>query len=101
LVVKTHIDGKDSSESDNGVECVAICRESSGVFKVRVFFSVFMFNVHNTLLVLAMQLMCLDDTYVWTATSNSSINRWVCIDSPRFNSIFDSFEIILTIFFFF
>ncbi|KAI8974896.1 WD40-repeat-containing domain protein [Pilobolus umbonatus] len=55
LVIKTEISGEDVYDGES--ECVALFKENAGVAKITA----------------------LDDTYVWTATSNSSINRWLSV----------------------
>ncbi|KAI8875796.1 WD40 repeat-like protein [Backusella circina FSU 941] len=55
LVNRTHISGRASDDAES--ECIALFKEESGVTKLAV----------------------LDDTYIWTATSSSSINRWLSV----------------------
>ncbi|GAN06004.1 WD domain-containing protein [Mucor ambiguus] len=57
LVNKTEITGETLAEGDS--ECVGLFREDSGVLKIAA----------------------LEDAYVWTATSSSSINRWLSVPS--------------------
>ncbi|KAI8639396.1 WD40-repeat-containing domain protein [Parasitella parasitica] len=57
LVNKTEITGQTIAEGD--IECIGLFREDSGVLKI----------------------VALEDAYVWTATSSSSINRWLSIPS--------------------
>ncbi|KAI7898188.1 WD40-repeat-containing domain protein [Cokeromyces recurvatus] len=57
LVTKTEITGQAVSESDS--ECIGLFREDAGVVKI----------------------VALADTYIWTATSSSSINRWLSVPS--------------------
>ncbi|OBZ91909.1 hypothetical protein A0J61_00044 [Choanephora cucurbitarum] len=55
LVNKTQISGQASFDSE--AECIGLFKEDSGVLKIAA----------------------LDDAYVWTATSSSSINRWLSV----------------------
>ncbi|KAI8078256.1 WD40-repeat-containing domain protein [Gilbertella persicaria] len=55
LVNKTHMMGQASLDGES--ECIGLFREDSGVLKIAA----------------------LDDTYVWTATSSSSIHRWLSV----------------------
>lgn len=57
LVNKTEISGQ--SLSDGESECVGLFKEDSGVIKIAA----------------------LEDSYVWTATTSSSINRWLSVPS--------------------
>ncbi|KAL0135275.1 WD domain-containing protein [Mucor lusitanicus] len=57
LVNKTEITGQTLAEGDS--ECIGLFREDSGVLKIAA----------------------LEDAYVWTATSSSSINRWLSVPS--------------------
>ncbi|KAI9473666.1 MAG: WD40-repeat-containing domain protein [Benjaminiella poitrasii] len=57
LVNKTEITGMVVSEGDS--ECIGLFKEETGVVKIAA----------------------LDDTYIWTATSNSGINRWLSVPS--------------------
>ncbi|KAI8390199.1 WD40-repeat-containing domain protein [Blakeslea trispora] len=59
LVNKTQISGQASFDSET--ECIGLFKEDSGVLKIAA----------------------LDDTYVWTATSSSSINRWLSVPSTE------------------
>ncbi|CAO3678603.1 unnamed protein product [Rhizopus microsporus] len=59
LVTRTEISGRALSESEN--ECIGLFKENSGVVKIAA----------------------LQDTYVWTATSSSSINRWLSVPSSK------------------
>ncbi|KAL1924391.1 uncharacterized protein VTP21DRAFT_7426 [Calcarisporiella thermophila] len=62
-------DGIPTSEAEEG-ESIALCKESTGVVK----------------------LAALDDVFVWTATSKSSVNRWR--DIPPFSKrLFDDLEV--------
>jgi WD repeat-containing protein 48 len=60
LVNKTEISGQSLSEGES--ECIGLFKEDSGVIKIAA----------------------LEDTYVWTATASSSINRWLSV--PRTES---------------
>ncbi|KAI7873407.1 WD40-repeat-containing domain protein [Mucor mucedo] len=55
LVNKTEISGQTLSEGES--ECIGLFKEDSGVIKIAA----------------------LEDTYVWTATTSSSINRWLSV----------------------
>ncbi|CEP07720.1 hypothetical protein [Parasitella parasitica] len=57
LVNKTEITGQ--AIADGVIECIGLFREDSGVLKIAA----------------------LEDAYVWTATSSSSINRWLSVPS--------------------
>ncbi|CAO3626805.1 unnamed protein product [Cunninghamella echinulata] len=57
LVTKTEIPREGASDIHEESECIGLFKESSGVGKIVAF----------------------DDTYIWTATSSSSINRWLSI----------------------
>ncbi|CAO3698779.1 unnamed protein product [Rhizopus stolonifer] len=59
LVNRTEISGRSVSDSDG--ECVGLFKEDSGVVKIAA----------------------LQDTFVWTATSSSSINRWLSVPSHK------------------
>ncbi|KAJ3037764.1 hypothetical protein HDV00_001349 [Rhizophlyctis rosea] len=52
-------------DDDEEVDCVAVCKEQSGVMKV----------------------VAIDDMYIWTATNSSSINRWRDIPLQSFSTI--------------
>ncbi|KAG2236102.1 hypothetical protein INT48_006118 [Thamnidium elegans] len=56
LVNKTEISGQSVSEGAES-ECIGLFKEDSGVIKIAA----------------------LEDTYVWTATTSSSINRWLSV----------------------
>ncbi|KAI8393498.1 WD40-repeat-containing domain protein [Radiomyces spectabilis] len=58
LVTKTELGDTDVFGSEES-ECVGLFKEKSGVVKI----------------------VALDDTFVWTATSSASINRWLSIPS--------------------
>ncbi|KAF7731707.1 hypothetical protein EC973_008879 [Apophysomyces ossiformis] len=58
LVTKTEILNTDTSISSES-ECVGLFKEKSGVVKI----------------------VALQDAYVWTATSSSSVNRWLSVPS--------------------
>lgn len=55
LVTRTELGSHEAGGSSGEDECVGIFKENGGVAKIVV----------------------LDDRYVWTATSSSSVNRWV------------------------
>ncbi|KAI8882025.1 WD40 repeat-like protein [Backusella circina FSU 941] len=55
LVNKTQVSGL--ADDDGESECIALCKENSGVLKIAA----------------------LEDSYIWTATSSSSINRWLSV----------------------
>jgi WD repeat-containing protein 48 len=57
LVNKTEISGQ--SLADGESECIGLFKEDSGVIKIAA----------------------LEDSYVWTATTSSSINRWLSVPS--------------------
>jgi WD repeat-containing protein 48 len=56
-VNKTEISGQSLSEGES--ECIGLFKEDSGVIKIAA----------------------LEDSYVWTATTSSSINRWLSVPS--------------------
>ncbi|KAG0176969.1 hypothetical protein DFQ29_005417 [Apophysomyces sp. BC1021] len=58
LVTKTEVSSTDASLSSES-ECIGLFKEKSGVVKI----------------------VALQDAYVWTATSSSSVNRWLSIPS--------------------
>jgi WD repeat-containing protein 48 len=55
LVTRTELGSSEAGGPSGEDECVGIFKENEGVAKIVV----------------------LDDTYIWTATSSSSVNRWV------------------------
>ncbi|CAO3616929.1 unnamed protein product [Cunninghamella blakesleeana] len=59
LVTKTEIPREGASDLHEESECIGLFKENSGVGKIVAF----------------------DDKYIWTATSSSSINRWLSIPS--------------------
>ncbi|CAO3591245.1 unnamed protein product [Absidia cylindrospora] len=59
LVTKTEIPREGASDKHDESECIGLFKENSGVGKIVAF----------------------DDTYIWTATSSSSINRWLSVPS--------------------
>ncbi|KAL0092183.1 WD40-repeat-containing domain protein [Phycomyces blakesleeanus] len=58
LVTKTEVSAGSFSDASES-ECIALFKESSGVVKI----------------------VALDDTYIWTATSSASVNRWLSVPS--------------------
>ncbi|CAO3591395.1 unnamed protein product [Absidia cylindrospora] len=60
LVTKTEIPREGAGDKQDESECIGLFKENSGVGKIVAF----------------------DDTYIWTATSTSSINRWLSVP-PR------------------
>ncbi|KAI8139501.1 hypothetical protein BJV82DRAFT_626258 [Fennellomyces sp. T-0311] len=59
LVTRTEVSGHGDMDAPDESECIGLFKEKSGVAKIAVF----------------------NDTYVWTATSSSDINRWLSIPS--------------------
>ncbi|KAI7852561.1 WD40-repeat-containing domain protein [Circinella umbellata] len=59
LVTRTEVSGHGDMDTSDESECIGLFKEKSGVAKIAV----------------------LNDTYVWTATSSSDINRWLSIPS--------------------
>ncbi|ORZ23544.1 WD40-repeat-containing domain protein [Absidia repens] len=59
LVTKTEIPREGAGVKQDEGECIGLFKENSGVGKIVAF----------------------DDTYIWTATSTSSINRWLSVPS--------------------
>ncbi|KAI9496618.1 WD40-repeat-containing domain protein [Zychaea mexicana] len=59
LVTRTEVSGHGDMDTPDESECIGLFKEKSGVAKIAVF----------------------NDTYVWTATSSSDINRWLSIPS--------------------
>ncbi|KAI8069275.1 WD40-repeat-containing domain protein [Gongronella butleri] len=59
LVTKTEVPRDGASDINEESECIGLFKEQSGVGKIVVY----------------------DDTYIWTATSSSSINRWLSVPS--------------------
>ncbi|KAI8086121.1 WD40-repeat-containing domain protein [Halteromyces radiatus] len=59
LVTKTELPREGANEKHDESECIGLFKENSGVGKIVAF----------------------DDTYIWTATSSSSINRWLSVPS--------------------
>ncbi|EIE87749.1 hypothetical protein RO3G_12460 [Rhizopus delemar RA 99-880] len=64
LVNKTEISGRAISDSGDS-ECIGLFKEDSGVIKIAA----------------------LQGTFVWTATSSSSINRWLSVPSHKHRQI--------------
>lgn len=59
-MTRTELGCNETGSCSGEDECVGIFKENGGVAKIVV----------------------LDDRYIWTATSSSSVNRWVSVSGP-------------------